>query len=192
MKFPTVLKTMRAGGSVTIERLHYLDFKSKTFRIWEGFGPLSTPETGETWEGQGKVVKVEGGNVASGVTASNMKIGIAFDRESLPDPIIKAVLNSQEEVYGRRYFAALQFFDEAMQPIDRYYPYFVGVMDRVEYNATASTKEVTLNIETPFVRKNNSRVTYFSDTDFKRRAPDDDFMSRISKLVTKTISWPKP
>jgi hypothetical protein len=191
MKFPAVIAAMRAGGRITAERLHYFDFASGPIRVWEGMGKLITPSTGEDWDGTGKIIRIEGGGQASGLFSANMKLTVAFDRDSSADPIIKSVLHTQSEIYGRRYFCAIQFFNENLKPIDSYRPYFVGVMDRVTYSATATAKEITLNVEPPLVRKNNARVTYFSDRDHKRRAADDDFLSRISRLQTKTIQWPK-
>jgi hypothetical protein len=191
VRFPEVIATMRAGGRITVARLHYFDFASGPVRLWEGFGPLTTVSTGEVWQGDGKVLRIEGGGQASGLFSANMKLSVALDENANTDPIVKAVLSAQSEIYGRRYFCALQFFNEAQRSVDGYKPYFVGAMDSVSYKATATTREVTLNIEGPFVRKKNPRVTYFSDRDHKRRAPDDDFLSRISRLQTKTIQWPK-
>lgn len=190
MMFPETMQAMREGRRVSVQRLHYFDFKSGPVHAWEGFGDFISHD-GRTWTGAGPVVRVEGGGYSSGLAAGNLKLTVSIERDDVSDQIINAAINSQEEVYGRRYFTAFQFFDDDLQKLDPYRPYFIGVMDRMTYRATAVTRELTLNIEGPFVRKKTPRLMYFTDRDQRRRKSNDGFLQYISTLQSKAVTWPK-
>ena len=190
MKFPDVVHVMRQGGRIVAQRLHYFDFASGPVHAWEGFGEFVSVD-GRTWKGAGPVVRVEGGGYASGLAANNLKLTVAISKDDISDAIIRAATNSNSDVYGRRYFTAVQFFDDQGQPLDNYHPYFIGVMDRMTYRATATTREITLNVEGPFVRKKTPRLLYFTDRDQRRRKANDGFLQFISTLQSKAVTWPK-
>ncbi len=190
MKFPETINALREGRRVAVQRLHYFDFASGPVHAWEGFGDFISHDN-RTWTGAGPVVRVEGGGYSSGLTAQNMKLTVAIEKDDVSDRIVQAAINSESEIYGRRYFAAFQFFDDEQQRLDAYFPYFVGVMDRMVYRATATTREITLNVEGPLVRKKTPRLMYFTDRDQRRRKANDGFLQFISTLASKGVTWPK-
>lgn len=190
MKFPALMAEMRAGGRIVAQRLHYFDFADGVVQAWEGFGEFTSTD-GRVWKGAGPVVRVEGGSYSSGLVSNNMKLTVAIEKDTISDAIINAAINSHSVVKGRRYFSAIQFFDDNLQPLDAYYPYFIGVMDRMTYRATATTREITLNVEGPFVRKKTPRLVYFTDRDQRRRKADDGFLQFVSTLQSKAVTWPK-
>jgi hypothetical protein len=116
---------------------------------------------------------------------------VAARSDQLTDKIIQAAINSENEVYGRRYFQAVQYFDEAMQPVGQFILVFVGIMDRMSVRQSADTRSITLNVESPLVRRRTARVSYFSDVDQRRRDPTDRAFEFISTLANKSVSWPK-
>jgi hypothetical protein len=189
MRFPAAIALMKAGGSIKASRLHYFDFANGEKFCWEGFGPVTTYD-GKIWQGVGDVVTMEGGAQSSGTSANNLKIKLALSKDELTDPLMQATIDSEAMVYGRRYFTAIQFFGQDDQPVDRFYPTFIGVMDRISFRAGGNSREITLNIESPFVRKKTPRLEYYTDTDQKRNYPDDRFFEFISSLITKSVKWP--
>lgn len=190
MKFPDIVAYMATGGKISAAKLHFMAFKNNPQWAWEGFGPLTTYD-GQAWQGVGDVVMTEGGGYQAGTIAGNLKVTVAASEDSLPDKIVQAAINSENEVYGRRYFQGVQYFDEASQALGPFITVFVGVMDRMSIRHSADTREITLNVESPFVRRRTARVSYFSDADQRLRDPADRGFEFVSTLANKTVAWPK-
>lgn len=190
MRFPEAIATMKAGGTINASVLHFLDFTSGAMRVWHGFGPLVTAD-GHTWSGIGEVVSIEGGGQQAGVVATNLTLTLAADSDLVTDDMVARALASETEVYGRRYYMALQFFNEAWQPVDSYRVVYVGVMDRMTFKRNRDLRQITLNVESPFVRRRTPRLQTFSDRDQRSRYPTDKGLEFISSLKDKTVTWPK-
>lgn len=190
MRFPAAVAVMAQGGSITATRLHYFDFKDSPKFVWEGMGTFTTFD-GQAWEGCGGVVSSTGGGQSSGLRADNLKLVLALKSDQIDDELMTAALNSESTIYGRRYFRAIQFFNPDGTAIDYFYYDFIGVMDRIAFKSTSTMREISLNIEGPFVRKNFPRLEYYSDTDQKRRDPTDKLLEYISGLALKNAKWPK-
>lgn len=190
MRFPAAIAHMRAGGTINANVLHYLGFASGAMRVWHGFGPLVTTD-GRTWDGIGDVVTIEGGGQQQGVVATNLTLTLAAGSDLLTDDLIAKALDSENEVYGRRYFMAVQFFDEAWQPVDDYRAIYVGAMDRMSFKRSADVRQIVLNIESAFVRRRTPRLQMFSDRDQKSKYPTDKGLEFMSSLKNKTVTWPK-
>lgn len=190
MRFPALVQAMAAGGKITAAKLHYFGFKDDPKWCWEGFGPLTTYD-GQVWQGIGDVVSTDGGGYQAGIVAGNLQVNIATTVEGLPDAIVQAAINSEAQVYGRRYFQAVQYFDENQAIIGQFIAIFVGVMDRMTFKQSADLRQITLNVESPLVRRRTARVQYFSDLDQRRRDATDMAFEFSSTLQNKTVSWPK-
>ncbi len=190
MRFPDLVQAMAEGGRITAAKLHYFDFKDAPVWAWEGFGPLRTYDN-QLWQGIGDVVSTEGGGYQAGIVAANLQVNIATSVDGLPDEIVQAALNSESQVYGRRYFQAVQYFDDDLNIIGQFIALFVGVMDRMTFKQSADIRQITLNVESPLVRRRTARVQYFSDVDQRKRDADDRAFEFISALRDKTVSWPK-
>jgi hypothetical protein len=190
VRFPEAIALMRAGGTLNAGVLHFMDFTSGAMRTWNGFGDLVTSD-GASWRGLGDVVSIEGGGQQAGVVATNMTLALAADSDLLTDDMVSRALNSETEVYGRRYFMGIQFFDEDWQPVDDYRVIFVGVMDRMTFRRTVEQRQIALNVESPFVRRRTPRLQTLSDRDQKSRFPDDHGLEFVSSLKSKTVKWPK-
>jgi len=190
MRFPTAVTTMRAGGKLNAGVLHYMNFSSGLKRVWHGFGTLRTTD-GAMWDGVGDVVTIDGGGQQSGVVASNMTLTVAATSDLLTDEIVAAALASETEVYGRLYYMAIQFFDEDWQPVDTYRVVYVGTMDRMTFKRNADLRQITLNVESPFVRRRTPRLETFSDRDQRAKFPTDEAFEFISGNAAKNPIWPK-
>lgn len=190
MRFPELVQTMAAGGKITAAKLHFFGFRDEPKWVWEGFGSLTTYD-GQVWQGLGDVVSTDGGGYQAGIVAGNLQVNIATSVEGLPDAIVQAALNSESQVYGRRYFQAVQYFDENQAIIGEFIAIFVGVMDRMTFRQSADLRQITLNVESPLVRRRAARVQYFSDLDQRSRDATDMAFEFSSTLQNKTVSWPK-
>lgn len=190
MRFPAAIAHMRAGGTLNANVLHYLGFTSEPKRVWHGFGELVTPD-GRAWQGVGEVVSIEGGGQQQGVVATNMTLTLAAGSDLLTDELIATALDSEDEVYGRLYFQAIQFFDEDWQPVDDYRAIYVGAMDRMSFKRSSTLRQIILNIESAFVRRRTPRLQMFSDRDQKSRFANDRGLEFMSSLKNKTVLWPK-
>lgn len=190
MMFPEAIEHMRAKGRVNVSILHRMDFKSGTSRAWHALGPLVTGD-GQAWTGIGSVVSIEGGGQQAGVVAPNLILTLAGNSDLISDDLTRMALNSETEVYGRRYGLALQFFDDDWQPTGAYRYIYSGIMDRMEFRRTALTREIRLNIESPFVRRRTKRARFFTHKDQQREWPNDRGLEFISTLASKTVTWPK-
>ena len=189
MKFPAAIAAMERDGSINAGILHYLAFKQNAHYLWMGSGPLTTAD-GNVWDGIGDIVTIEGGGQQAGFVASNLTLTLAAGADIITDDLVQAAINSESVVYGRRYVMYLQFFDADWQPVDGYKAIYSGVMDRMTFRHSADLRELTLNIESPFVRRRAPRLETFSYTAQRSKYPDDLGLEFISGLKNKTVKWP--
>lgn len=190
MRLPETIAVMRAGGRINAGILHFMDFLNDPHYTWMGFGDVVTAD-GLAWKGLGEVVSMQGGGQQAGVVANNLTLTVAGDSDLISDDLIAKAIDSETQVYGRRYFTAIQFFDEDWLPTDSYRVIYVGVMDRMAFKRSATTREISLNIESPFVRRRVPRLELFTDRDQRSKFPADQMFEFISGLKDKAVQWPK-
>jgi hypothetical protein len=191
MRFPEAIRIMAQGRRIKASRIHFMDFRSVPKWIWEGRGKLKTAD-GQVWDGTGVVIGVSGGSYQAGATAANMELSLAAKKDDLSDDLIASGVNSESEVYGRRYLQGIQLFTKKNKPVDQFFVSFLGFMDYVKFAHDKTKRSLTLNVESAFVRKRAARVRYFSDADQKSwRDPNDKFFEWISGLKDKNFPWPK-
>lgn len=190
MRLPETIAVMRAGGRINAGILHFMDFLDDPHYAWMGFGDVVTSD-GLTWKGLGEVVSMQGGGQQAGVVANNLTLTVAGDSDLISDDLIAKAIGSEAQVYGRRYFTAIQFFDEDWLPTDSYRVIYVGVMDRMAFKRSATVREISLNIESPFVRRRVPRLELFTDRDQRSKFPADRMFEFISGLKDKAVQWPK-
>jgi hypothetical protein len=136
---------MRRTGHINASVLSYLNFKNDPHFLWMGTGDLKSLD-GQVWKGIGDIVAMQGGGQQVGLIANNMTLTLAGNSDLLTDDLISKTLDTANQVYGRRYFAAIQFFDEKWQPVDSYRVFYVGVMDKMTYRKNVSQRSISLNI----------------------------------------------
>lgn len=192
MRFPGAIAAMRAGGTINAAVLHFLDFKDGAMHAWNGFGDMVTRD-GQLWRGIGDVVAIEGGGQQTGVVANNVTLTLSAPSDQFTDEMNQRAINSENQVYGRRYIMAVQFCDADWQPVDDYRSIYVGVMDRMTFrrNYNEGTSQISLNVESPFVRRRVARPALFSDRDQRAQYNADRGLEFVSGLANKTIKWPK-
>ena len=180
---------MRRTGHINASVLHYLAFKNDPHFLWIGYGTLTTLD-GRVWKGIGEVVSMQGGGQQVGLVANNMTLTLAGDSDLLTDAIIAKTLDTSNQVYGQRYFAAIQFFDEYWQPVDDYKIFYIGVMDKMTYRKSVAQRSISLNIESAFVRRRAPRLEMFTDRSQKNDYPSDRGLEFVSSLKTRTVLFP--
>jgi len=189
MLMPETIAALQRGTAQGIGWLFFMDFKSGPQWAWSGTGPLTTAD-GRVWQGVGDVLSVSGGEYAVGSESGNMQITVRAKRDSLSDPVMRAVARSESEIYGRSCFAAIQFFDRNMQCTDRYQIYFIGFMDQATAKVSAGEREIVLNVESPLMFLAHHPVEFYSDRDQRLRDVDDGSFKHVSATRTKQIQWP--
>jgi hypothetical protein len=187
---PAAIATMRAGGRINAAQLLYFDFKDQPMFTFMGFGEIKSLD-GQTWKGTGDAVSIEGIGQVAGTIANNVTVRLAHNSDVITDPAIQRTINSSTLVKGRRFFTAIQFMDEAWQPLGQFLTTFVGVMDKMTVHANADLREIILNVENPLVRRRIARPSNFDDRDQKSLYPNDRAFEFISGLKNKTVQWPR-
>jgi hypothetical protein len=190
LKFPDSIAEMRRTGAINASILHFMDFKNDPHYAWMGTGDLKTLD-GKVWRGIGEVVTMQGGGQQVGLIANNMTLTMAGNSDLLTDDLVSKTLDGANQIYGQRYFAAVQFFDENWQPTDNYRVFYVGVMDKMTYKKNADQRLITLNIESVFVRRRAPRLEMFTDRSQKNDYPTDRGLEFVSALKTRTVLFPK-
>lgn len=189
MILPETIAAMKRDGAINAGILHYLAFKGNATYLWMGSGPLKTADK-IVWTGIGEAVTVEGGGQQAGFVANNLTLTLAASEDVITDELVAAAINSETQVYGRRYVMYLQFFDAEWQPTDNYRAIYSGVMDRMSFKHSADLRQLILNVESPFVRRRSPRLETFSFTAQKSKFPDDMMLEFMSDLKNKTVRWP--
>ncbi len=189
MRFPAAIDLMRRNGRINVAILHFLDFADGPAYVWQGYGRMKVGNV--TYSGLGEVVGVDGGGQQAGIVANNLTLTLAAGSDQLTDPLLVRVLGQQSLVKGRRYKMALQFCDDNWQPVDSTRVVYVGVMDQMTVKRAIESRQITLNVESPFVRRRVPRLQLFSVRDQQSKYPADRGLEFISQLENKIVTWPK-
>ncbi len=184
MRVPDALATMRAGGSIRESLLVFMDFKTQPMRVWLGAGTIKTLDNIE-FTGVGDVVAISGGAQVAGLAAPNLSVTIAATAE-----MVAIAAGSVDEYKGRRFMAAIQFFDENWQVVDRPVPIFTGVMDSTTFEFNEGTQTITLNVESPFVRRRAARLDNLTHASQQAKYPDDLGLEFVHRLQDMNVNWP--
>jgi hypothetical protein len=182
---------MLAGPVARIAFVLRLDFASGSVRTWEGAGPLVTYTAAgqEEWLGNGGLVSVSEANHASGFFASTCQVTLSGVPDALSDVYARAMAQEQE-VKGRRIFIGLQALDDHWQPMGAYFSHWAGIMDKLVYDRSLGQESVTLNCETPFVRRRKPRYGFLTDEDQQRLFPGDRGLRFVAAASEKQLTWP--
>jgi hypothetical protein len=184
VKFPETIAEMRRTGKLNASILIYMDFLGDPQAVWLGVGDLKT-KNGITWKGVGTAVNIEGGAQQAGLASPNLTVSLAATAEMLTK-----AKSSADQINGRRILVAVQFFDEAWQPVDNTIPIYNGVMDRISFQIEPDKKFITLYCESPFVRKHSPRIQYWTSADQNVKYPNDRLFDSVPGLQDKIITWP--
>lgn len=177
-------------STVFVAFLVKFDFVDEVKRVWNGVGPLRAG--GFVWEGLGGLGGIAGLEQSMGTNAPQTQFTL-----SGVDPTILSLLIGDEENYvGRMVVVYLQFLNQKYQPIDEPVVLRSLLMDAVTVTrgGTSETgsavRHVSMPAETLFYGRGISPYGQYSDTDQKRRYPEDRFFEFVSDLQRKVIAWP--
>jgi hypothetical protein len=187
---PAVL-AMLQGPVARLAFVLRLSFASGIVRVWEGVGTLVTNTAAgqEEWLGSGGMVGVSEANHASGFFASTCQVTLSGVPDDQID-IYGRAMAQEEEIKGRRIFIGCQALDHRWQPLGAYFAYWAGTMDKLVYDRSLGQESVTVNCETPFVRRRKPRYGFLTDEDQQRLFPGDKGLRFASAAAEKQLTWP--
>lgn len=187
--FNSTVEAYVAGRSIAGTILVFMDFVDAPRRWWPGFGSLVSG--GQTWQGTGELISVDGLEQPMGTAAPQT----TFMLSGVDSTIVTLARNSSGKVKGRRVVVYVQFFQldgtQAWVPLDSPAAVWSGKMDQMKYAAQGpSSRSVTVTAESLWVNRSRPPFGLYGNTDQIARFPGDRGLEQVSDLVNKTIRWP--
>lgn len=187
--FNSTVEAYVAGRSIAGTVLVFMDFVDAPRRWWPGFGSLVAG--GQTWQGTGELISVDGLEQPMGTAAPQT----TFMLSGVDSTIVTLARNSSGKVKGRRVVVYVQFFQldgtQAWVPLDSPAAVWSGKMDQMKYAAQGpSSRSVTVTAESLWVNRSRPPFGLYGNTDQIARFPGDRGLEQVSDLVNKTIRWP--
>ena len=183
--FDEAARAALAGRTVRGTLLVWFDFLDQPMRVHPRRGKIRAG--GFTWDGLqglGSVSDIEatiGGNAPT----------VTFQLSGVSEVIRQDVLNANTQVKGRACAVYLQFFDEnTLQPYDRMYTLYRGIMDRLVHKVPNGQKQIAeLTAETRFARRALPAFGNLSDRDQQRRYPGDTGLFMVPAMQNRRRPW---
>lgn len=187
--FNSTVEAYTAGRSIAGTVLVFMDFVDAPRRWWPGFGSLVVG--GQTWQGTGELISVDGLEQPMGTAAPQT----TFTLSGVDSTIVTLARNSSEKVKGRRVVVYVQFFKldgmQAWTPLDSPAAVWTGKMDQMKYAAQGpNSRSVTVTAESLWVNRSRPPFGLYSNADQVARFAGDRGLEQVSDLVNKTIRWP--
>lgn len=185
--FSATIDAQLAGRVVAVLPLVFMDFVDAPRRWTPGFGTLVTND-GNTWQGTGELISIEGLEEDRGTSANPM----TFTLSGVDAEIVTLARNASDRVKGRRVYVYLQFFDrDSWTPLDNPFVQKIGTMDQMRYRADGpSSRQVIVTAEGLWTGRNRPPFGLYSDRDQQARFPGDLGMQQVPNLVSKSTRWP--
>jgi hypothetical protein len=183
--FPDTIAEVLAGRTVRCDLLVFFDFVDAPTRLWQGFGTLHTNDDND-WEGIGRLGKVADLEAPTGTSSPSATFVL-----SGVDPTLVSAALDPDVIRNRDVFVYMQFFDEAMVPLDDPYVVWSGTMDTVNIKQSGPdlcTIEVTA--EPPFIRRSFPPLGNLVDREQQMFFPGDVGLAAIPSLMSKVAIWP--
>lgn len=187
--FNSTVEAYVAGRSIAGTVLVFMDFVDAPRRWWPGFGSLVVG--GQTWQGTGELISVDGLEQPMGTAAPQT----TFTLSGVDSAIVTLARNSSDKVKGRRVVVYVQFFNldgtQAWVPLDSPAAVWTGKMDQMKYAAQGpASRSVTVTAESLWVNRSRPPFGLYGNADQIARFPGDRGLEQVSDLVNKTIRWP--
>ncbi len=167
-----VLRSSRIGQAALV----FMDFRDTPKRWWTGFGDLNA--AGHRWQGLGDLISISPLSTSYQVSAQKLTFQLAATQE-----MIALALDARHRVRDRMVAVYLQMFAmdgqaaggvENGQPIGSPISMFNGTMQKIAWAAEGSTsRQLTLDCEGVFFRRNSAPRGRWTDSDQKARHPGD-------------------
>jgi hypothetical protein len=181
-----------AKRSIAGSLLIFMDFKDAPRRWWPGFGDIVAG--GQTWQGTGELLSVEGLEQPQGTSAPQT----TFTLSGVDAAIITLARQASDRVKNRRVIVYVQFFqaepeagEEAWSNLDAPAAIWTGRMDQIRYAASGvGSRSITVTAESLWVNRSRPAFGLFTDRDQNARFAGDRGLEQVSDLVSKSVRWP--
>lgn len=168
-----------------------MEFKSATVFRWAGNTVLEAGS--ETWKPTFGQVAIDG----MGWSGEPVSRQVTLSLSGVDDEILPLAIAETNEADQQPIYLYLQLFDADWQNVGGLIPSAVGLMQPPRVDRTVATEDegavqsITLPFENLFYNRSRPANGRYTDTDQKRRFPDDRMCDFVSSLVFKTLKWPK-
>jgi hypothetical protein len=165
--FNSTVAAHLAGRTIAGSLLVDMQFKDARRRWWPGFGPLVAG--GETWQGTGELIQVEGLDQPQGTGAPQT----TFTLSGIDAEIVTLARNASDRVKNRRVTVYVQFFQldptdasvEAWSTLDSPAALWTGRMDQMQYRISGTgSSSVTVTAESLWVNRSRPAFGLFTDS----------------------------
>lgn len=175
-----VLRNGRIGQAALV----FMDFRDAPKRWWTGFGDLDV--AGHRWQGLGDLISISQISTSYQVSAEQVTFQVAATQEML-----SLALAAKDRVRDRTVTVYMQLFAmdaqaaagqqvESGNPIGSPMSLFNGTMQRMPWSAEGATKrQITIEAEGLFFRRNTAPRGRWTDPDQKARHPGDRGFERL-------------
>lgn len=172
------------AGAVAEAALVLMDFATGAKRWWTGFGDLT--HAGYTWQGVGDLIEIGAASTSYQINADPMTFTLAATPEMMA--LARA---STTAVRGRQVIVYTQLFAQATgQPMGSPIALFSGTMWQLTYTASAATgRQITLQAEGLFARRNAAPRGLWTDRDQQARYPGDRGCERMGIYENYETRW---
>jgi hypothetical protein len=183
--FANTVAAYLAGQTINVAWLVEFDFTSVTVRCWQGYGAINAG--GYSWDGIGELGAISGLESAIGAIAPQ----VSFQLSGVSPTLITEAMSASSEVKGRNVTVYIQFFDQAMQPLDNPYAIFCGLMDVMKVKADGpATRTIELTAEGLFSRRGVPPWGYLSASSQRALYPGDAALDMMQQMQNISTGWP--
>lgn len=182
---PTVIAAAAADRTVRAALLVHFDFEDDPKRFWMGCFDLVAG--GETWQGFGDLVAIDGLDQIRGMSAPKA----TFTVSGISPDIVALARDQSDKVKGRDVTVYLQFFDEEWQTLDDPVVVWIGILDVMTYSAQGpNVRSIQVSAEGLWTGRRRPVFARYTDRDQQGRFPGDLGCSQVADNVSKTLRWP--
>lgn len=185
------------GRALGLATLGEFDFTDGPFRVWTGFGALTTND-GRVWQPVGAFGSIEVITTSDAVEAHSLVIGInriAADGAAIDTAVFNDAVRAERrrQVYRRAVTLYSQVFDEqTMQPIGLPRTEFAGIMSHIETSRDGrSFISIAIHAENIFGEGRKPAFIHYTDGDQKARFLGDRAFELIPLNADKLLVWPR-
>ena len=179
-----------------------LAFRSKTMRVWGGFGPLAAGD-GFTYDGLAGLGQLSAIAAGPGGSIDEITAQLFGSDELIGDIEGDASESVRQPLTVKLAFSDVRQFDEAgnwvdFTPLDQPLMLFRGTMGpmTIEQPPGAAdgnsrvTRTISIPVQNLLINRARPPYQFFSDRDQKARSPTDNIFLRVSQYSEGSVRWP--
>ncbi len=182
-----------SAGTVRVDIMAELQFRSETVRLWNGNYDLTSG--GRTWRPLRGAAEISGVSVSGGTAAESVTMTLNGLPDQDPD-LLALALEETPDVVQQFVNLYLQFFDEDWQPQGAPLGFWWGFMQPPKVSRTpmegteGGVQSIRLDAESAFMNRSRPPFGRFTDRDQQSRSPGDLFCQFAPSLQFKTFTYP--